>query len=98
MVQAIDLWQAHEPGGVIDEQGTINLLDMQSVDKNGLLGEPMPFDQEKLTKMLMDPEIDHVDVFPGTPENMENRKKLVGKKYSPSKGFKKVPSIKSNKK
>lgn len=53
---------------------------MQSVDLNGILGEPTPLEPKKLAEMLKDPNIDHVDVFEGTEENIQHRKKLAGKK------------------
>lgn len=65
---------------------------MQSVDKNGLLGEVSEFQVEAMKKMPQNPNIDHVDVFNGTPQNIEHRKKLEGKKYRPfkvSQGIKK---------
>lgn len=70
---------------------------MQSVDLNRILGEVEPFDVNKIEKMLKDPNIDHVDVFKGQ-EEIEHRKKLVGKKYKPrkyhvSKGYQKAPKI-----
>lgn len=67
---------------------------MQSVDKKGILGEPIPFNADQLSKMLSDPNIDHVDVFEGTEENIKNRKKLAGKKYKVAKRFQKAPRIK----
>ena len=70
---------------------------MQSVDNQGRLGEPMPFNGSEFEKMLQDSEIDHVDVFPGTPDNLERRKKMVGKKYSLKPAYQKAPKIKSKK-
>ena len=70
---------------------------MQSVDKNGILGKVQEFNEGELAKFLEDKDIDHVDVFKGTPENILHRKKLQGKKYRPSKGYQKAPSIKKKK-
>lgn len=72
---------------------------MQSVDQNGILGELQKFDPKEMAEMLKNPNIDHVDVFEGTKENIEHRKSLVGKKfkYKVSRGFKKARSIKTKK-
>lgn len=66
---------------------------MQSVDKNGLYGAIEEFHQGKLQKMLKDPEIERVEVFEGTPENLEKRKKMVGKKYRIRPAYQKAPKI-----
>ncbi|MCK5017967.1 MAG: hypothetical protein KAS32_13000 [Candidatus Peribacteraceae bacterium] len=67
---------------------------MQSVDNSGVLGALKEFDAKELAKMLQNPEIDHVDVFEGTPENLKKRKKMVGKKYKLKPAYQKVPKIK----
>lgn len=67
---------------------------MQSVDHKGLLGQVKEFDAGEMAKMLKNPKIDHVDVFEGTPENLEKRKKLVGKKYNCKPAYQKAPKIK----
>jgi len=71
---------------------------MQSVDRFGTMGNVSPFHQEKLEEMMKDPNIDHVDVFEGTPEEIERRTKMIGKKYSVKKRFQKTGSNKNGKK
>lgn len=71
---------------------------MQSVMRDGTLGEVCEFTEGTLRAQLVNPEVDHVDVFPGTKENIKRRRGLVGKhvsrlKYRPSGGFKKAPAI-----
>ncbi|RDY57696.1 hypothetical protein [Flagellimonas nanhaiensis] len=70
---------------------------MQSVDHNGILGPIREFEAGELEKMLKDPNIDHVDVFEGTPENLEKRKKMIGKKYSIKPAYRKAPKMKKKK-
>jgi hypothetical protein len=69
-------------------------MNMQSVDLNGLMGPIKEFNEGEIQKMLKDPNIDHVDVFEGTKENLEKRQKLVGKKYKVAKRYQKAPRIK----
>lgn len=65
---------------------------MQTVDQSGLLGEVQALTNENLGKALKDPNINHVDVFEGTEENIKHRKSLIGKKYK-FKRFRKAPRI-----
>jgi hypothetical protein len=71
---------------------------MQSTNNLGILGEVVPFTIDDLKKTLEDPNIDHVDVFKGTPEEIERRTKMIGKKYSVKKRFQKTGSNKKGKK
>lgn len=66
---------------------------MQTV-RNGVFAEIEDFNPERAEMKLQELDVDHVEVFPGTQENIERRNKLIGKKYSPSTGFKKAPKIK----
>lgn len=69
---------------------------MQTVDQKGILGKVEEFDAKKLADHLKNPNIEHVDVFKGTKENINARKNLEGRKFNHklSRGFKKAPSIK----
>ena len=64
---------------------------MQSVDNNGVFGAVKVYKANELAKMLEDPEIDRVEIFKGTPERLEKRKKMVGKKYSLKPAYQKAP-------
>ena len=73
---------------------------MQTVDLKGILGEVQELNNDNLMSSLFDKNIDHVDVFRGKKE-IERRKILEGQhvsklNLSPSKGFKKAPSIDGN--
>ena len=70
---------------------------MQSVDHSGVFGEVEPFYGDKLSEMLKNPDIDRVEVFEGTPENIKKRKKMVGKKYKVTPAYQKAPKIKTKK-
>lgn len=65
---------------------------MQSVNKNGIFGEIEEYDQNKLEKLIQNQEVDRVEVFEGTKENIAFRTSMVGKKYKLSRSYKKVPS------
>ncbi len=64
---------------------------MQKVHNDGTLGELQELNAKTLQEWVKSKDVDHVDVFPGTKENIEHRKSLVGKKYKKSGGFKKAP-------
>lgn len=66
---------------------------MQTV-RNGIFAEIEDFNHDEMVMKFKDREVDHVEVFPGTPENIAERKSKIGKKYKLSKGFKKAPKIK----
>jgi hypothetical protein len=68
---------------------------MQEV-KNGHYGPMEPFSMEGLSKKLNDQEVDHVEVFNGTKENIEKANSRVGKVYKLSQGFRKAPTQKEN--
>lgn len=55
---------------------------MQTVSKDGILGSVKAFTEENMKKALEDKDVDHVDVFPGTPENIAHRKSMEGQKYN----------------
>ncbi|MGB5818845.1 MAG: hypothetical protein WBG90_05120 [Saonia sp.] len=71
---------------------------MQSVNNEGIYGEIEALNTDKMAKMLEKPEIDRVEVFNATPENLENRKKMAGKKYSIVPAYRKATKIKTKKK
>ena len=58
---------------------------MQTVNKDGILGEIQKLTSENLADALKIKNIDHVDVFDGTPQTIKHRKSLIGKKYKPFK-------------
>lgn len=66
---------------------------MQAVNKSGVYAKIEEFNSEKLEAYLQNPNIDHVEVFNSTKENIRKRNKLVGKKYKISKGYKKAPRV-----
>ena len=66
---------------------------MQTVDISGILGPIEEFTPQRLNEALADENIDHVDIFEGSKENIEKRTKLVGKKYTVSKRFQKTGSV-----
>jgi hypothetical protein len=68
---------------------------MQSVNKNGSFGPVEEFNEKKLQAYLDDIDVDHVDVFPGTAENIAERSKLEGKtklRLGVKKRFQKAPT------
>lgn len=68
---------------------------MQTV-RNGHFAEIEEFNTAEMKKKLSQHDVDHVEVFPATKENMKSRTEKIGKKYSPSTGFKKAPTNKKN--
>lgn len=68
---------------------------MQTVSHEGILGKVEQFTQEGLNEALQRKDVHHVDVFDGTPENIEHRKSMQGKKLNLKvhTGFKKTGSI-----
>ncbi|MAB37715.1 MAG: hypothetical protein CL528_11425 [Aequorivita sp.] len=66
---------------------------MQTV-RNGNFAEIEEFSPEALTMKFKERNVDHVEVFPGTKKNIKTRTARIGKKYQPSKGFKKAPTNK----
>lgn len=67
---------------------------MQSVNNDGVFGKIQELDMAEMLKMSKDPNIDRVEVFNGTPENIKKRKKMIGKKYSLKPAYQKAPKIK----
>jgi len=63
---------------------------MQTVDRFGFLGPVEPLTSEGLKQAMANPDIDHVDVFEGTAENLEKRRAMVGKKFTVTKRFQKT--------
>ena len=53
---------------------------MQEKMIDGSYGEPVPFDKDKMEESLENPEVSHVEVFPGTEENLKNRRELIESK------------------
>jgi len=49
---------------------------MQAKNFDGSFGPVKPFSEEGLRKEMVKPNVQHVEVFPGTPENIEQRTKL----------------------
>ena len=49
---------------------------MQEKMIDGSYGEPVPFDEKRMGTMLQDPNVDHVEVFTNTPNEMHRRKQL----------------------
>jgi len=49
---------------------------MQAKNLDGSFGPVKPFSEEGLLKEMAKPNVQHVEVFPGTPENIEQRTKL----------------------
>jgi hypothetical protein len=71
---------------------------MQSVSHHGIMGKIQDLNPQNLKEAMEDPKVDHVDVFEGTPEEIERRTKMIGKKYSVKKRFQKTGSNKNGKK
>jgi uncharacterized protein YihD (DUF1040 family) len=69
---------------------------MQTV-RNGIFDEIEEFTPEAAIMKLQERNVDHVEVFPGTKKNIEERTARIGKQYKPSKGFKKAPTNKKKK-
>lgn len=69
---------------------------MQEV-RNGHYGEVKEFSEAALNALMKDHSVEHVEVFPGTEENLIKAKERVGKKfnYKCGGGFKKAPRIKN---
>lgn len=64
---------------------------MQTVNKQGFLGDVMPATAQNMEKALQDPNVDHIDVFEGTPDKIKERKAMAGKKvFSVHKRFQKT--------
>lgn len=53
---------------------------MQARHDDGTFGKVMEFTPENLEYTLRQAKVNHIDVFPGTKENIENRQALEGKK------------------
>ena len=49
---------------------------MQQKNLDGSYGEPIPYDQVTMGKMLDDPEVEHVEVFNNTPDELSKRRLL----------------------
>jgi len=49
---------------------------MQERNIDGSYGEPVPYDESELKKKLMDPNVDHVEVFNSTPDELSKRRLL----------------------
>lgn len=75
---------------------------MQRIDNDGLRQEIETFNQNKMIDWLNRENTSSVEVFKGTKQNIEYRKKEIGKpfkhkSYTKSKKYKKVCSIKKTK-
>ena len=55
---------------------------MQERMLDGSYGEPKPYNQQLMGEMLENPEVDHVEVFNGTPSEMQRRNELFEKSQS----------------
>lgn len=71
---------------------------MQAI-KNGVFAPMQELNSDELVKLLKDEQVEHVEVFNSSEENVKIAKERTGKKfnYRCGGGFKKVPSIKSQK-
>jgi len=49
---------------------------MQAKMLDGSYGEPIPFDQIQMNNLLENPQVEHVEVFNNTPNEMNRRKDL----------------------
>lgn len=67
---------------------------MQAVNNNGIFGKVQEYDAKELESMIQDENVDRVEVFNGTPENLKKRKKMTGKKYVVKPAYQKAPKIK----
>jgi hypothetical protein len=67
---------------------------MQTVNHQGFLGPVEPFTDTNCKRAMADPNVDHIDVFEGTEENINHRQSLVGKRYIVKKRFQKTGSNK----
>lgn len=63
---------------------------MQERHHDGSYGKVAPLNQEELENWLQKPNVKHVEVFEGTPEELERREKLQ-QKFSVKKRFQKAP-------
>lgn len=50
---------------------------MQEIDTFGRYGPPKPFNEIEMLHRLSCDEVDHIEVFMNTPEEMERRRKLA---------------------
>lgn len=69
---------------------------MQARMKDGTYGLPQEYTQSGLEELMKNPKVEHVEVFNGTPEEIEKRKKKFHHKLS--RGFKKASPNKKIKK
>jgi hypothetical protein len=46
---------------------------MQAKNHDGTYGEPTPFSQDGMNKLLQKKDVSHVEVFEGTPEELAKR-------------------------
>ncbi len=53
---------------------------MQPANKDGTFGPITEFNPKKLTEILLEDQVSHVEVFEGTPIEMERRRKLAKEK------------------
>lgn len=65
---------------------------MQRIDNDGLRQEIKAFNEGEMQEWLKSPNTQSVEVFEGTEENIEVRKKAIGKPFGHklSRGFKKA--------
>jgi len=49
---------------------------MQAKNHDGSYGDVMPYDQNILDGLMKRPEVKHVEVFEGTPEEIARRQKM----------------------
>lgn len=55
---------------------------MQERMLDGSYGNPVPYDESEMKRMLADPGVNHVDVFNATPDEMHRRKQLFEQSQS----------------
>lgn len=55
---------------------------MQERMLDGSYGEPRPFSKEEMNESMKNPEVSHVEVFNGTPSEMQRRNELFEKSQS----------------
>ena len=69
---------------------------MQRIDNDGLRQEIAEFNEGTMQEWLKNPDTQSVEVFEGTEENIEARKKSTGKPFGHklSRGFKKARKTK----
>ena len=52
---------------------------MQARNHDGTYGEPIPYSEIGMSKLIKQKKVSHVEVFEGTPENIAFSKKAIPK-------------------